>query len=139
MHKKLILSLGAAVLFNLVAAAPKEDTVNGLPDAGPLPTPWYSGYLPVSDTKSLHYIFVESQNDTSYDPIIIWLNGGPGCSSLLGAFSENGPFIFDDGQDILKPNEFAWNNRASILYIESPANVGYSIGGPNDFTFTDMT
>lgn len=46
----------------------------------------YSGYLPVSTTKALHYIFVESQNDPTTDPVVIWFNGGPGCSSLLGFF-----------------------------------------------------
>jgi len=58
---------------------------------------------------------------------------------LLGAFSENGQFIFDDGQDVIKPNEFSWSSRANVLYIESPAHVGFSIGGANDWNFTDMT
>jgi carboxypeptidase C (cathepsin A) len=71
--------------------------------------------------------------------VLIWLNGGPGCSSLLGAFSENGPFIFDDGQNVIKPNFEAWNSRANVLYIESPAHIGFSIGGPNDWNFTDIT
>jgi carboxypeptidase C (cathepsin A) len=79
-----------------------------------------------------------SQNATT-DPVLIWLNGGPGCSSLLGAFSENGPFVFDDGQLYIKPNVESWNSRANLLYIESPAHVGFSIGGPNDWNFTDLS
>jgi len=129
----------AAALLALAAAAPAGDKVQYMPDAGPLPTDWYSGYLTVSKTKSLHYIFVESLGNVTSDPVVIWLNGGPGCSSLLGAFSENGPFVFDDGQDYIKPNNYSWNARANLLYIESPAHVGFSIGGPNDWNFTDMS
>lgn len=44
----------------------------------------YSGYLNVSDAKSLHYLFFESQSAPETDPVLIWFNGGPGCSSMLG-------------------------------------------------------
>jgi carboxypeptidase C (cathepsin A) len=82
-------------------------------------------------------VYVESLSNVTGDPVLIWLNGGPGCSSLLGAFSENGPFIFDDGENVIKPNPFSWNERANMLYIESPAHIGFSIGGPNDWTYND--
>jgi carboxypeptidase C (cathepsin A) len=136
---KRIISIAVLLLLGTVHAAPKAERVQALPLCGPLPSAWYSGYLPVSDTKSLHYMYVESLSNPTTDPLVIWLNGGPGCSSLLGAFSENGPFIFDDGQSVIKPNEFSWNARANVLYIESPANIGFSIGGPNDWYFTDLT
>lgn len=141
MHVKQVpLLFGAlALLLAPAFAAPIGHRVQALPDAGPLPSEWYSGYLTVTDTKKLHYIFVESLDHPGTNPVVIWLNGGPGCSSMLGAFSENGPFIFDDGQNILKPNEFAWNSRVNLLYIESPAHVGFSMGGPNDWNFTDMS
>jgi len=51
------------------------------------PTNTYSGYLDTtSDSKKLHYVFVESRNDPANDPVLIWFNGGPGCSSLLAFF-----------------------------------------------------
>jgi len=50
----------------------------------------------VTDSKSLHYTFLESTNDPSTDPVLLWSNGGPGCSSLLGLFAENGPYILDN-------------------------------------------
>ena len=49
-----------------------------------MPSNSYSGYLTVSDTKALHYIFVESTGNATADPVVVWFNGGPGCSSLLG-------------------------------------------------------
>lgn len=41
-------------------------------------------------------------------PILLWLNGGPGCSSLQGALNENGPFVFEAGTSNVFVNEYAW-------------------------------
>lgn len=85
----------------------------------------YGGYLNLTNTKAFHYLFLESQKNPTTDPLIVWLNGGPGCSSLLGAFYENGPFLFktdaDGFQDAI--NKHAWNNYANVLYLESPGGV----------------
>ena len=55
----------------------------------------YAGYFNISSfNKSLYYFFFESQSGHNDDPLILWLNGGPGCSSLMGMTSENGPFAF---------------------------------------------
>jgi carboxypeptidase C (cathepsin A) len=105
-----------------------------------LPSNWYSGYLDVAGTtKQLHYIFIESLDKPSTDPILIWFNGGPGCSSLLGLFQENGPFVIDDGETVIKPNPDPWNYRANLLYIESPAGVGFSIANGTDLLHSDMS
>jgi carboxypeptidase C (cathepsin A) len=65
-------------------AAPKDDLMTDLPDAPAFQTNTYSGYLKADDTKSLHYAFAESMDAPKTDPIVIWFNGGPGCSSMLG-------------------------------------------------------
>ncbi|CAG2122494.1 unnamed protein product, partial [Medioppia subpectinata] len=47
----------------------------------------YSGYLNATDDRHLHYWFFESQSSPKSDPVVLWLNGGPGCSSVLGALT----------------------------------------------------
>ena len=75
----------------------------------------------------MHYFYFASQSSQpEKDPILFWFNGGPGCSSLLGALYEHGPFIFNDAFGSLLDNPEAWNKRAHVVYIESPAQVGFS-------------
>ena len=128
---RIAISCVALAILGLVAvhAAPQEDFLAQLPTCEPFDVKAYSGYLNVTETKQLHYMFVESQDVPSTDPVVIWFNGGPGCSSLLGYFMENGPFVMDDGQSVLHKNPDSWNRRANTLYIESPAGVGFSIAG----------
>jgi len=62
------------------------------------------------------------------------------CSSMLGLMQEHGPCVIDDGEEFIKKNDYPWNLRANMLYLESPAGVGYSIAGaPDDIKFNDMT
>eukprot|EP01079_Euglenida_sp_SAG-EU17-18_P006487 gene6487-1156_t len=71
-------------------AAVPEDRIASLPGFDGYLPPQYSGYVPVSDGH-LHYWLSESEGDSSSDPLVLWLNGGPGSSSLIGLLEENGP------------------------------------------------
>ncbi|CDR37771.1 CYFA0S01e16820g1_1 [Cyberlindnera fabianii] len=86
----------------------------------------YSGYLDHLEDHFFYYFF-ESRNDPKTDPVILWLNGGPGCSSMTGLFFELGPSSI--GPDI-KPvyNPYSWNSNASVIFLEQPIGVGYSYG-----------
>ena len=78
--------LGLAALA-AAAAAPAKDFVASLPTFGAPAQETYSGYLNVTGTaKRLHYMFVKAQSDSANAPVVLWLNGGPGCSSLDGYF-----------------------------------------------------
>jgi hypothetical protein len=85
----------------------------------------FSGYLPVGENKHIFYAYFESENDPVTDPVVLWTNGGPGCSGLLGLFTEQGPF-FPQEDGTLSPNEFSWNKVANMLFVEQPAGVGFS-------------
>ena len=79
-------SFAYALLASAASAAVAADQVTELPEQQTFDTfKVYSGYVDVTGTTNmLHYMFVESQNDPTTDPLIIWFNGGPGCSSMLG-------------------------------------------------------
>ncbi|KAN0114848.1 putative carboxypeptidase Y like protein A [Hyaloscypha variabilis] len=89
----------------------------------------YSGYLDDEENdKHLFYWFFESRNDPKNDPVILWLNGGPGCSSLTGLFLELGPSSIDSKLK-LHDNPYSWNANASVIFLDQPVNVGYSYSG----------
>jgi carboxypeptidase C (cathepsin A) len=80
-----------------------------------------------------------SQNKPTTDPIVLWLNGGPGCSSMEGAFMENGPFVFSETNNTMFSNPYSWNRIANMLYFEAPAGVGYSVMGSSINNSTNDT
>ncbi|XP_042423173.1 serine carboxypeptidase II-3-like [Zingiber officinale] len=89
----------------------------------------YAGYVTVdrANGRALFYYFVEAAENSGSKPIVLWLNGGPGCSSLgYGAMEELGPFrVMSDGKTLYR-NPYAWNEVANVLFLESPAGVGFS-------------
>ncbi|KAJ7202095.1 alpha/beta-hydrolase [Mycena pura] len=64
-------------------------------------------------------------SDTSTDPWIIWLNGGPGESSMIGLLTENGP-IRVTGTFSIVQNSFSWHQLADTFWIDQPVGTGYS-------------
>ncbi|KAF7633631.1 hypothetical protein Mgra_00006939 [Meloidogyne graminicola] len=86
----------------------------------------YSGYLDAGNNNLFHYWFVESQGNPKNDPLVLWLNGGPGCSSLGGLLNELGPYLINNDGKTLRQNLYSWNKYASIIFLESPAWVGFS-------------
>lgn len=86
----------------------------------------YSGYLDVEDEdKHFFFWFFESRNDPKNDPVILWLNGGPGCSSMTGLFFELGPGAITKDLGV-SYNPYSWNSNASVIFLDQPVNVGNS-------------
>ncbi|KAI3612923.1 carboxypeptidase c [Moniliophthora roreri] len=91
----------------------------------------YSGYLDISGTKHLFFWFFESRKSPSTAPLILWLNGGPGGSSLLGTLTELGPcWIADEGKNTTY-NPHSWNTEANIIFLDQPVQVGFSYDDHN--------
>lgn len=99
----------------------------------------YSGYLNASSGKYLHYWFVESQKDPASDPVVLWMNGGPGCSSLDGFLTELGPFHVKTDGLTLYDNPFSWNKVANVIFLEAPAGVGFSYSNSGKYNTDDDT
>ena len=121
-----------SILFLLflttIFSQPYSDLVTNLPDY-PYKNEMYSGYLTVSSTKSLHYLYHTAHQEGEHLPLLIWFNGGPYCSSLDGWGEENGP-CYLEGEKFVK-NPYSWNKLANVLYIESPAGAGFSLINSN--------
>ncbi|KAL9260785.1 Serine carboxypeptidase 1-like protein [Drosera capensis] len=95
----------------------------------------YGGYVTVDKEagKNLFYYFVEAPESPETKPLVLWLNGGPGCSSLgNGAFEEQGPFRVNSDGETLFLNPYAWNDVANVIFLESPAGVGFSYANTPD-------
>ena len=118
------LFLISTLLNNIPLKSPDEDLVKDLPNYSYEGT-LYSGYLEAGKSKKFHYMFNLAEENHEEKPLVLWLNGGPGCSSLDGWSVENGPmFLNTDGTFTM--NNYSWNKAANMLYIESPGEVGYS-------------
>lgn len=119
-------------------AAPEADQVSNLPGLNNQPSyRQFSGFLNASDGRYFHYWFVECQDDPRSCPLVLWLNGGPGCSSLAGILTEHGPFMIQPDGRTLKYNEYSWNKIANVLYLESPAGVGFSYSDDKNYQIGD--
>jgi len=127
-------------------AAPKDDEVHSLPGwSGELFSKTYSGYIPAGEEDGHemfeHYLFFESEGNPTDDPLIMWTNGGPGASSLLGSFTELGPYFLADaslqteayrtsGIPTLFENDYRWTKLGSLLIRNLPPPIGFSYCNP---------
>ncbi|RZF34689.1 hypothetical protein LSTR_LSTR002771 [Laodelphax striatellus] len=92
----------------------------------------YSGFFTVDEehNSNLYFWFFPSMTRNENDPVLLWLQGGPGASSLYGLFEEIGPFSVTTDMK-LKLNEHSWHRNHSLIFIDNPVGTGFS------FTDTD--
>ncbi|KAJ4812095.1 Carboxypeptidase [Rhynchospora pubera] len=113
----------------------EADLVKGLPGQPEVGFKHYAGYVSVGPTsqKALFYWFFEAEREPQKKPLVLWLNGGPGCSSIgYGAAQELGPFLIRNSGPNLTPNAYSWNKVANLLFLEAPVGVGFSYTNRTD-------
>ncbi|PYH42005.1 putative carboxypeptidase S1 [Aspergillus saccharolyticus JOP 1030-1] len=111
----------------------------------------YSGYvhLPSGTLNELgvdqhypintYFWFFESRNNPANAPLSIWMNGGPGGSSIIGLLQENGPCVVNKDSNSTQLNPWSWNNYANMLYIDQPVHTGFSYDVAVNGTFNALT
>ncbi|KAJ2807328.1 hypothetical protein H4R21_000526 [Coemansia helicoidea] len=89
-----------------------------------------SGYLDTAADKHFFFWFFEAKNKAAHGnaPLVVWLNGGPGCSSMVGALTELGPCLLAADGTHTDPNPYGWNQNANLLVIDQPVATGFSYG-----------
>jgi hypothetical protein len=113
--------------------APDRETAEGFvhPTICDNSTAQTAGYIKAaSGLRAPNYFFwlVESKSDPSTDPLLMWLSGGPGCSSQLALFAENGPCTINSDGATTTLNPYSWNAKANVMWVDQPAGVGFSSG-----------
>ncbi|KAJ7057203.1 carboxypeptidase C [Mycena amicta] len=86
----------------------------------------YSGYFDITPDKHMFFRFFESRSSPSTDPLVLWLQGGPGDSSAVGLLFELGPCSVVDGGRATRKNPHSWTNFANIIFLDQPIDVGFS-------------
>ncbi|XP_056160714.1 serine carboxypeptidase-like 2 [Syzygium oleosum] len=125
------LLLSLLVFFSTVQS---QSIIKSLPGfAGDLPFKLETGYIGVGefDDVQLFYYFIESERSPKDDPMMLWLTGGPGCSSLSGLIYEIGPLNFNyDNSSGNRPsfllNPYSWTKVANIIFLDQPVGTGFS-------------
>ncbi|XP_076679453.1 venom serine carboxypeptidase [Andrena cerasifolii] len=87
----------------------------------------YAGYFTVNkeyNSNMFFWLFPAVSNPKSA-PIVLWLQGGPGATSMFGLFMENGPFVVT-ANNTLQMRKYSWNKSHNLLYIDNPVGTGFS-------------
>ncbi|CAD7955962.1 unnamed protein product [Amoebophrya sp. A25] len=93
----------------------------------------HSGYIAFDGNggakKSYFFwLFEAREADPAKAPLVLWLTGGPGCSSIMALLSENGPCSVGEDGKSLKPNPYGWNQKSNVIWVDQPAGTGFSEG-----------
>ncbi|KAI3941612.1 hypothetical protein MKX01_018202 [Papaver californicum] len=117
----------------------EADLVYQIPGQPPEDFKQYAGYVTGDEVyeKALFYWFFEATKSPEQKTLLLWLNGGSGCSSVgFGEAQELGPFLVTKCSE-LKFNHYTWNKAANLLFLEAPAGVGFSYSNKTIDTYRD--
>ena len=137
--KQIIFILGLLIAFANAdrVCTPTAHLVTSLPywDAKTKFPCMYAGAYPVKATNDQHHLFYWFFKNTTLPdtaPVVLWMNGGPGSTSMFGLFLENGPLrVLQTGPSLddfvvgVAPNG-SWNDIADIIFLDQPAGTGFS-------------
>ncbi|KAJ2556677.1 Cell death protease [Coemansia sp. RSA 1933] len=102
----------------------------------------HAGQIPMQGDKDVMFFWLvaNTTNTQNQDKLVLWLNGGPGCTSLDGLFMENGPYKFD-GANRLKFRDYSLTQQFDVLYIDQPFGTGFSVANVNAYknSFKDVS
>mmetsp|Transcript_2080 Transcript_2080/g.3006 ORF Transcript_2080/g.3006 Transcript_2080/m.3006 type:complete len:654 (-) Transcript_2080:1526-3487(-) len=131
MKRYLLLSIILVFLIQYLSGFKSVDIskVNGINDN--FITDSKTGYM-----EGLFWWLVPTES-TETKPLVVWLNGGPGCSSMVGAVNENGPIQWVQEPKIFQKNIHSWHKEVNMLYIDNPVSTGFSEDGPIPTSATD--
>ncbi|KAI0635994.1 serine carboxypeptidase [Trametes polyzona] len=88
-----------------------------------------SGYADLDEDNSLWFWFFEARENPETAPLTLWLQGGPGGSSLVGLFQEHGPCLINNDTTSVRYNPFSWTTFLSPrIYLDQPIPTGFSQG-----------
>ncbi|CAJ2655765.1 unnamed protein product [Trifolium pratense] len=127
-----LLLFSLQILTHIEAYGPKVEMLPGF--EGPLPFELETGYVGLGETDDdmqVFYYFIKSENNPKKDPLMLWLTGGPGCSSFSGLVHEIGPIEFEnkeyDGSvPSLVSRPHSWTKLCSIIFVDLPFGTGFS-------------
>jgi cathepsin A (carboxypeptidase C) len=118
----------AVLICNSYTSRVSLNNVRRLLQSNPsiFPVPSKHGLLPLNGKEGddIFWWFFPAKKNADKAPLILWLTGGPGCSSELAALKENGPIAMNKG--VMTENMSSWNTNAHLLYIDQPVGTGFS-------------
>lgn len=138
--KSLLTFVTAFALFTSAFTYVRDGKVEIISDTNPifLNETYWAGFEPLDTRGSLFFWLFESRSSPTTDPLVVWLTGGPGCSSEVALFVENGPFKIDKDNNSLVINPYSWSNAANVLYVDQPLGTGFSTGSRLDTNETQI-
>ncbi|KAI9271802.1 serine carboxypeptidase-domain-containing protein [Phascolomyces articulosus] len=132
---KTTLGLIALLIAGITAQTAEDYKIDALPGLDPKEAEGltqYAGHIEITPEMNSNIFFwmIEQVHETNPQKLIIWLNGGPGCSSMDGLFLENGPYRVNPDMTV-NISTGGWQDHATIVYVDQPVGTGFS--------FTDMS
>ncbi|EAN77533.1 serine carboxypeptidase III precursor, putative [Trypanosoma brucei brucei TREU927] len=131
----LLLLLQSASALQAIRRPTLRTTGSGWEPCDPGVNQW-SGYFDIPGEQSdKHYFYwaFGPRDGNPNAPVLLWMTGGPGCSSMFALLAENGPCLMNETTGDIYNNTYSWNNHAYVIYIDQPAGVGFSYADKADY------